>query len=131
MTGFSTGKKLDKLGMRGSNTCELVFSNCEVPKENVLGKVNEGAKVLMSGLDYERVVLSGGPLGVMQNCWDIIVPYIHERKQFDKPIGSFQLIQGKMADIYTTMNACKSYAYSVAKACDRNETKIKPGADIN
>ena len=94
-SGFSTSKKLDKLGMRGSNTCELVFSNCEVPKENVLGKVNEGAKVLMSGLDYERVVLSGGPLGVMQNCWDIIVPYIHERKQFDKPIGSFQLIQWK------------------------------------
>ena len=129
-SGFSTSKKLDKLGMRGSNTCELVFSNCEVPKENVLGKVNEGAKVLMSGLDYERVVLSGGPLGVMQNCWDIIVPYINERKQFDKPIGSFQLIQGKMADIYTTMNACKSYAYSVAKACDRNETTRKDSAGV-
>jgi len=128
MKGFSTGKKLDKLGMRGSNTSELIFNNCEVPEENVLGKVNSGAKVLMSGLDYERVVLAGGPLGVMQNCWDIIVPYVHERKQFDQPIGNFQLIQGKLADIYTSMNASKSYVYNVAQACDRNETTRKDSA---
>ena len=129
-SGFSTAQKLDKLGMRGSNTCELVFNDCVVPKENILGNVNEGAKVLMSGLDYERVVLAGGPLGVMQNCWDIIVPYVHERKQFNQPIGNFQLIQGKLADIYTTMNACKSYAYNVAKACDRKETTRKDSAGV-
>jgi isovaleryl-CoA dehydrogenase len=126
--GFSTGEKLDKLGMRGSNTCELIFDNCEVPNENVLGEINAGAKVLMSGLDYERVVLAGGPLGIMQNCWDIVVPYVHERKQFNKPIGSFQLIQGKLADIYTSMNASKSYVYNVAQACDRNETTRKDSA---
>ena len=126
--GFSTGEKLDKLGMRGSNTCELIFDKCEVPNENVLGEINAGAKVLMSGLDYERGVVAGGPLGVMQNCWDIIVPYVHERKQFDKPIGSFQLIQGKLADIYTSMNASKSYVYNVAQACDRNETTRKDSA---
>jgi len=126
--GFSVGKKLDKLGMRGSNTGELIFDNCEVPEENVLGEVNKGAQVLMSGLDYERVVLAGGPLGVMQNCWDIIVPYVHERKQFNQPIGSFQLIQGKLADIYTSMNACKSYVYNVAQSCDRKETTRKDSA---
>ena len=126
--GFSVGKKLDKLGMRGSNTGELIFDNCEVPEENVLGEVNKGAQVLMSGLDYERVVLAGGPLGIMQNCWDIIVPYTHERKQFNQPIGSFQLIQGKLADIYTSMNACKSYVYNVAQSCDRKETTRKDSA---
>jgi len=126
--GFSVGEKLDKLGMRGSNTGELIFDNCEVPEENVLGEVNKGAQVLMSGLDYERVVLAGGPLGVMQNCWDIIVPYVHERKQFNQPIGSFQLIQGKLADIYTGMNACKSYVYNVAQSCDRKETTRKDSA---
>ncbi|MDH3378884.1 MAG: isovaleryl-CoA dehydrogenase [Gammaproteobacteria bacterium] len=128
--GFSTAQKLDKLGMRGSNTCELVFDNCEVPEENVLGTLNEGVKVLMSGLDYERVVLSGGPLGIMQACMDAVVPYVHERKQFDTPIGEFQLMQGKLADMYTTMNASKAYAYSVAKACDRDETTRKDAAGV-
>ena len=127
-TGFSTAQKLDKLGMRGSNTCELVFEDCEVPGENVLGKVNEGVKVLMSGLDYERAVLAGGPLGIMQACMDVVVPYIHERKQFDKPIGEFQLMQGKIADMYTTMNACRAYVYAVAMACDRGETARKDAA---
>ena len=127
-TGFSTAQKLDKLGMRGSNTCELVFEDCEVPGENVLGKVNEGVKVLMSGLDYERAVLAGGPLGIMQACMDVVVPYIHERKQFDKPIGEFQLMQGKIADMYTTMNACRAYVYAVATACDRGETARKDAA---
>jgi isovaleryl-CoA dehydrogenase len=126
--GFSTAQKLDKLGMRGSNTCELVFENCEVPEENILGNLNEGVKVLMSGLDYERVVLAAGPLGIMQACMDIIVPYIHERKQFDTPIGQFQLIQGKVADMYTQMNAARSYVYTVAKACDRGETTRKDAA---
>jgi len=126
--GFSTAQKLDKLGMRGSNTCELVFENCEVPEENVLGNLNEGVKVLMSGLDYERVVLAAGPLGIMQACMDIVVPYIHERKQFDTPIGQFQLIQGKVADMYTQMNAARSYVYTVAKACDRGETTRKDAA---
>ncbi len=126
--GFSTAQKLDKLGMRGSNTCELVFEDCEVPEENVLGKVNEGVKVLMSGLDYERTVLAGGPLGIMQACMDVVVPYIHERRQFDKPIGEFQLMQGKMADMYTTMNACRAYVYAVARACDRGETARKDAA---
>ncbi|WP_273049832.1 isovaleryl-CoA dehydrogenase [Pseudoalteromonas sp.] len=126
--GFSTAQKLDKLGMRGSNTCELVFENCEVPQVNILGNLNEGVKVLMSGLDYERVVLAAGPLGIMQACMDIVVPYIHERKQFDTPIGQFQLIQGKVADMYTQMNAARSYVYTVAKACDRGETTRKDAA---
>src|SRR5689334_14623657 len=126
--GFSTAQKLDKLGMRGSNTCELVFADCEVPEENVLGSVNEGARVLMSGLDYERAVLAAGPLGIMQACMDVVVPYVHERKQFDQPIGEFQLMQGKLADMYTTMNAAKAYVYTVAKACDRGETTRKDAA---
>ena len=126
--GYSTAQKLDKLGMRGSNTCELVFEDCEVPQENVLGKVNEGVKVLMSGLDYERTVLAGGSLGIMQACMDVVIPYIHERKQFNRPIGEFQLMQGKIADMYTTMNACRAYVYAVARACDRNETTRKDAA---
>ena len=126
--GFSTAQKLDKLGMRGSDTCELVFENCEVPKENILGRLNEGTRVLMSGLDYERAVLAGGPLGIMQACMDVVLPYVHERKQFNKPIGLFQLVQGKIADMYTTTNACKSYVYQVAKACDRNETTRQDAA---
>ncbi len=126
--GFSTAQKLDKLGMRGSNTCELVFQDCEVPEENVLGEVNNGVQVLMSGLDYERVVLSGGPLGIMQACMDVVVPYVHEREQFDQPIGEFQLMQGKLADMYTTLNACRAYVYAVAKACDRNHTTRKDAA---
>ncbi len=128
--GFSTAQKLDKLGMRGSNTCELVFEDCEVPEENVLGEVGGGVAVLMSGLDYERTVLAGGPLGIMQACMDIVVPYVHEREQFGRPIGTFQLMQGKLADMYTTMNACKAYAYSVAKACDRGETTRKDSAGV-
>ena len=126
--GFSTAQKLDKLGMRGSNTCELVFEDCEVPEENVLGEVNGGVKILMSGLDYERVVLSGGPLGIMQACMDIVLPYIHERSQFGQAIGEFQLMQGKMADMYTTMNVCKAHVYTVAKACDRGLTTRKDAA---
>jgi len=126
--GFSTAQKLDKLGMRGSDTCELVFEDCEIPEENVLGSVGGGVKVLMSGLDYERVVLAAGPLGIMQSCMDIVVPYVHERKQFGKPIGTFQLMQGKLADMYTTMNACKAYVYAVANACDRGETARKDAA---
>jgi isovaleryl-CoA dehydrogenase len=126
--GFSTAQKLDKLGMRGSNTCELVFEDCEVPEENVLSTAGRGVNVLMSGLDYERVVLSAGPLGIMQACMDAVVPYVHERKQFGQPIGEFQLMQGKLADMYTTMNACKSYVYAVAKACDRGETTRKDSA---
>ncbi|ALU42227.1 isovaleryl-CoA dehydrogenase [Pseudoalteromonas rubra] len=128
--GFSTAQKLDKLGMRGSNTCELVFEDCEVPEENILGNYNEGVKVLMSGLDYERVVLAGGPLGIMQACMDVVVPYIHERKQFNQSIGEFQLIQGKIADMYTQMNAARSYVYTVAKACDRGETTRKDAAGV-
>ncbi|MGE0658117.1 MAG: isovaleryl-CoA dehydrogenase [Reyranellaceae bacterium] len=120
--GFSVAQKLDKLGMRGSNTGELVFQDCEVPAENVLGQVGKGVNVLMSGLDYERAVLSAGPLGIMQACMDVVLPYIHERKQFGQPIGEFQLVQGKIADMYTTMNACKAYVYSVAKACDAGKT---------
>ncbi|QFU23639.1 isovaleryl-CoA dehydrogenase [Shewanella eurypsychrophilus] len=127
-TGFSTAQKLDKLGMRGSNTCELVFQDCEVPAENILGGLNNGVKVLMSGLDYERVVLSGGPLGIMNACMDIVIPYIHEREQFGKSIGQFQLVQGKLADMYTGMNAAKSYIYNVAKSCDRGETTRKDAA---
>src|SRR6056300_1374377 len=128
MAGFSTGKKLDKLGMRGSNTCELIFKNCPVPEENILGEEGKGAAILMSGLDYERVVLAAGPIGIMAAAMDIVVPYIHERKQFGKSIGEFQLIQGKIADMYTTMNACRSYVYEVAKACDRGETTRKDAA---
>ena len=116
--GFSTAQKLDKLGMRGSNTCELVFDDCEVPAENVIGEIGRGVNVLMSGLDFERVVLAAGPLGIMQACMDIVVPYVHDRKQFDRPIGEFQLMQGKLADMYTTMNASKAYVYAVARACD-------------
>ncbi|PID35364.1 MAG: acyl-CoA dehydrogenase, partial [Rhodobacterales bacterium] len=126
--GFSTARKLDKLGMRGSNTCELVFENCRVPKENILGGVGRGVNVLMSGLDYERVVLSGGPLGIMAAALDIVVPYVHERKQFGQAIGEFQLMQGKLADMYTTFNACRSYVYMVAAACDRGETTRKDAA---
>jgi isovaleryl-CoA dehydrogenase len=120
--GFSTAQKLDKLGMRGSNTCELVFADCEVPEENVLGGVGRGASVLMSGLDYERLVLSAGPVGIMQACLDVVLPYVHERRQFGQPIGAFQLMQGKLADMYTTANACRAYVYAVAAACDRGET---------
>ena len=126
--GFSTAQKLDKLGMRGSNTCELVFEDCEIPEENVLGKLNGGARVLMSGLDYERAVLAAGSLGIMQACMDIVVPYIHERKQFGKAIGEFQLMQGKIADMYVTMNSAKAYVYTVAKACDRGEVTRKDAA---
>jgi isovaleryl-CoA dehydrogenase len=121
MKGFSTAQKLDKLGMRGSDTCELVFAGCEVPEENVLGKVGGGVNVLMSGLDYERLVLSGGPLGIMQACMDVVIPYLHERKQFGQPIGEFQLMQGKLADMYTTMNAARSYVYMCGLAADRGE----------
>ena len=126
--GFSTSQKLDKLGMRGSNTCELVFVNCEVPEENVLGGVGRGVNVLMSGLDYERSVLAAGPIGIMQACMDVVLSFIHDRKQFGEPIGSFQLMQGKIADMYTTMNACKAYVYAVAAACDRGETARKDAA---
>ncbi|MFQ5534493.1 MAG: isovaleryl-CoA dehydrogenase [Sphingomonadales bacterium] len=127
-SGFSTAQKLDKLGMRGSNTCELVFEDCEVPEENILGGLNRGVGVLMSGLDYERVVLSGGPLGIMQACMDTVLPYIHERRQFGQSIGEFQLIQGKIADMYTTLSACRAYCYSVAQVCSRDETTRKDSA---
>src|SRR3984885_2398938 len=120
--GFSTAQKLDKLGMRGSNTCELVFQDCEVPEGNVLGGLNKGVAVLMSGLDYERAVLAGGPLGIMQACMDVVLPYVHEREQFGQPIGEFQLMQGKLADMYTTLAACRAYVYAVGQACDRGET---------
>ena len=126
--GFSRGPKLDKLGMRGSNTCELIFEDVEVPEENILGQEGDGVKVLMSGLDYERVVLSGGPTGIMQACLDVVVPYVHERKQFDQPIGEFQLIQGKLADMYTELAASRAYLYAVAQACDRGETTRKDAA---
>ncbi|MEA2757346.1 MAG: isovaleryl-CoA dehydrogenase, partial [Aliidongia sp.] len=126
--GFSTAQKLDKLGMRGSNTCELVFEDCEVPEENILGTLNQGTRVLMSGLDYERSVLAGGPLGIMAACMDAVIPYIHERKQFGQPIGEFQLMQGKLADMYTVMNAAHAYVYAVNKACDRGETTRKDAA---
>ncbi|OAN53978.1 isovaleryl-CoA dehydrogenase [Magnetospirillum moscoviense] len=128
--GFSVAQKLDKLGMRGSNTGELVFTDCEVPEENVLGFVGKGVNVLMSGLDYERAVLAAGPLGIMRACMDVVVPYIHERTQFGQAIGTFQLMQGKIADMYTTMNACRAYAYAVAKACDRAETSRKDAAGV-
>ncbi|PRO68775.1 isovaleryl-CoA dehydrogenase [Alteromonas gracilis] len=126
--GFSRAQKLVKLGMRSSNTCELVFEDCEVPAENILGKEGEGVRVLMSGLDYERLVLSGGPLGIMQSCMDIVVPYIHDRQQFGQSIGQFQLVQGKVADMYTQMNAARAYVYTVAQSCDRGETTRKDAA---
>ena len=128
--GFSVSPKLDKLGMRGSNTAELVFNDCIVPFENILGKFNDGVSVLMSGLDYERAVLSGGPIGIMSACWDIVLPYIVDRKQFGQSIGSFQLMQGKIADMYTTMNACKSYVYNVAKSCDRGNITREDAAGV-
>jgi len=126
--GFSTAQKLDKLGMRGSDTGELIFEDCEVPAENVLGEVGRGVNVLMSGLDYERSVLAAGPLGIMQAAMDVVIPYVHQRKQFGQPIGTFQLVQGKLADMYTTMNAARAYVYAVAKACDRGETARKDAA---
>ncbi|EHU9516980.1 isovaleryl-CoA dehydrogenase [Vibrio vulnificus] len=128
--GFHSAQKLDKLGMRGSNTSELVFEDCLVPKENVLGALNHGVQVLMSGLDYERVVLAGGPLGIMRSCLDAVIPYIHDRKQFGQPIGEFQLVQGKLADMYTQMNAARSYVYTVAAACDRGEVTRKDAAGV-
>jgi isovaleryl-CoA dehydrogenase len=128
MRGFSTAQKLDKLGMRGSNTCELVFENCAVPEANVLGQEGRGVSVLMSGLDYERAVLAGGSLGIMAACMDAVLPYVHERAQFGQPIGEFQLMQGKLADMYTTMNACRAYVYAVGQACDRGETTRKDAA---
>ncbi|WP_404470749.1 isovaleryl-CoA dehydrogenase [Vreelandella venusta] len=130
MEGFSTAQKLDKLGMRGSNTCELVFQDCKVPAENVLGEVGKGVRVLMSGLDYERAVLAAGPIGIMQAAMDVVMPYIHERKQFNQAIGEFQLVQGKVADMYTTMNACRAYLYAVAGACDRGQTSRKDAAGV-
>ena len=126
--GFSTAQKLDKLGMRGSNTCERVFENCEVPEENVLGEVGRGVNVLMSGLDYERAVLAAGPLGIMQACLDVVIPYVHERKQFGQPIGEFQLMQGILADMYTTLSACRAYVYAVGAACDRGQATRKDAA---
>jgi isovaleryl-CoA dehydrogenase len=128
--GFSTAHKLDKLGMRGSNTCELVFQDCEVPAENVLGAVGRGVEVLMSGLDYERAVLAAGPLGIMQACMDLVLPYVHERRQFGRAIGEFQLMQGKLADMYTTMNACRAYAYAVGRACDDGRITRKDAAGV-
>ena len=128
MKGFTTAQKLDKLGMRGSDTGELVFQDCEVPQENVLGEVGQGVNVLMSGLDYERAVLAAGPLGIMQAALDVVLPYVHERKQFGQPIGEFQLVQGKLADMYVTMNAARAYVYAVAKACDRGETTREDAA---
>jgi len=126
--GFTTAQKLDKLGMRGSDTGELVFTDCAVPEENVLGSVDGGVRVLMSGLDYERAVLAAGPLGIMQACLDVVMPYLHERRQFGQPIGSFQLMQGKLADMYVTLNACRAYVYAVAKACDRGQTTREDAA---
>jgi isovaleryl-CoA dehydrogenase len=128
MAGFRTAQKLDKLGMRGSNTCELVFEDCEVPEGNLLGQHNRGINVLMSGLDYERAVLAAGPIGIMQSCLDVVLPYVHERKQFGQPIGEFQLVQGKLADMYTTLNACRAYVYAVAQACDRGQTTRRDAA---
>lgn len=126
--GFSTAQKLDKLGMRGSDTCELVFEDCEVPVENVVGKIGDGVKILMSGLDYERAVLAAGPLGIMRACMDVVIPYIHERRQFGKAIGEFQLMQGKIADMYSTMNACRAYVYAVAHACSGKNSIRKDAA---
>ncbi|MBT2774323.1 isovaleryl-CoA dehydrogenase [Halomonas sp. ISL-60] len=130
MPGFSTAQKLDKLGMRGSNTCELVFQDCAVPAENILGGEGKGVRVLMSGLDYERTVLAAGPIGIMQAAMDVVMPYIHERKQFNQSIGEFQLVQGKVADMYTTLNACRAYLYAVAGACDRGQTSRKDAAGV-
>ena len=129
-SGFSRAPKLDKLGMRGSNTCELVFEDCEVPATNVLGREGAGVGVLMSGLDYERTVLSGGPIGIMQACLDVVVPYVHERKQFDQPIGEFQLMQGKLADMYTVLSACRAYGYAVARSCDKGQETRKDAAAV-
>lgn len=129
-SGFSVAQKLDKLGMRGSNTCELVFENCEVPEENILGNVNEGAKVLMKGLNYERLILAAGPVGIMQACMDVVLPYVHQRKQFDKPIGEFELMQGKLADMYTTLMASRCYLYAMAQASDRGELTRKDAASL-
>ena len=128
MKGFSTAQKLDKLGMRGSNTCELVFENCEIPKENILGTIGKGVNVLMSGLDFERAVLAGGPLGIMQACLDVVLPYLHQREQFGQKIGEFQLMQAKVADMYTRMNASKAYVYAVAKACDKKQVTRQDAA---
>ena len=128
LRGFTPGPRLDKLGMRGSNTCELVFEDCEVPAENVLGEVGEGVAVLMSGLDYERVVLAGGPLGIMQACLDLVLPYLRERQQFQRPIGEFQLMQGKLADMYVNLSASRAYVYAVARACDRNAATRRDAA---
>lgn len=130
MPGFKTAQKLDKLGMRGSNTSELVFENCLVPKEQILGEVNQGVKVLMSGLDYERTILAAGPLGIMQACMDVVLPYVHERKQFEQPIGEFQFIQGKLADMYTDLSASRAYLYAVAKGCDLNKVSRKDAAGV-
>ena len=128
--GFYTAQKLDKLGMRGSNTCEFIFENCKVPEENILGKLNHGTKVLMSGLDYERVVLAAGPVGIMQACMDIVLPYMHERKQFGKPIGEFELMQAKIADMYTALMSSSLILYAVAKACDRGDVTRKDAASV-
>jgi len=128
--GFSTAQKLDKLGMRGSNTCELVFQDCEVPEENILGNLNEGTEVLMSGLNYERVILAAGPVGIMQACIDVVLPYVRQREQFGHPIGKFQFIQGKLADMYSTLMASRSYLYTVAKACDQNSISNKDAASL-
>ncbi|MFI4918141.1 MAG: isovaleryl-CoA dehydrogenase [Legionellales bacterium] len=130
MAGFKTAQKLDKLGMRGSNTCELVFENCEIPMEQVLGTINQGAKVLMSGLDYERTVLAAGPVGIMQACMDVVLPYVHQRKQFNQAIGEFQFIQGKLADMYTDLSASRAYLYAVAKACDQGLVARKDAAGV-
>jgi isovaleryl-CoA dehydrogenase len=128
MKGFSTAQKLDKLGMRGSDTCELVFEDCEVPADNVLGKAKDGWRILLAGLDLERVVLAAGPLGLMQACLDVVIPYIHERRQVGRAIGEFELVQGKIADMYVGMNACRAYVYAVARACDRGETSRRDAA---
>ena len=130
MAGFSKAQKLDKLGMRGSNTCELIFENCEVPVANLLGQEDHGVKVLMSGLNFERVILCGGPIGIMQACMDSVIPYVHERKQFGQAIGEFQLIQGKLADMYTTLSACRAYLYAIAQSCDRGESTRKDSAGV-
>lgn len=130
MPGFKTAQKLDKLGMRGSNTCELVFEQCEVPMEQVLGEVNQGVKVLMSGLDYERTILAAGPVGIMQACMDVVIPYVHERKQFEQAIGEFQFIQGKLADMYTELSACRAYLYAVARACDEGKVSRRDAAGV-
>jgi isovaleryl-CoA dehydrogenase len=131
MPGFKSAQKLDKLGMRGSDTCELILENCEVPARNLIHKEGAGAQVLMSGLDYERVVLAGGPLGIMRACMDVVLPYVHERKQFGKPIGTFELMQAKIADMYATMNSCRAYVYAVAKSCDRKQiTRVDAAACI-